>query len=251
MYLCVGVFGSLRTCLHSILMLVEHGSGQTAGSSCHYSYPQLAELCYKVLYQLSSHQDLSIPTLRYLRNNHDFLHTQLTHLPLNPSNLLTDKDGQDIGDGDKLPTLTQISLLHQQAWLLRSAAIELRMTVLNHQRSHTQRLLNLLLSEPNNGNNGEQLVVGLAGNQDQVKSDFEFLQEGRRKILVLLDMVDFKEYPTPPFNLEYFDLTAVEGAIKLCESKVCQLVYHKLMSFFFAPPPPPLLFTYLFVCRRL
>ena len=34
-----------------------------------------------------------------------------------------------------------------QAWLLKTAAIELRMISLNQQRSHTQRLVRLLLGD--------------------------------------------------------------------------------------------------------
>ncbi len=98
------------------------------------------------------------------------------------------------------------------------------MTLLNHLRSHTQRLLNLLLSEPANGRTGgisgggvEPAGVGVAPEKGV---GLEFVQEGRRKILVLLDMVDFREYVTPTLDTEYFDPTAVEGVIKLCEGKV-------------------------------
>lgn len=194
-----GVSGSPRTCLHSILALVCHAPLR----GCHYKHPALAELCYKVLYQLCSHRDLSVPTLRYLRNNHDFLHTQLACLPL---------DATQLPDA---PDLTHISLMHQEVWLLRSSAIELRMTLLNHLRSHTQRLLNLLLSEPNNGNGG---VAQLGAGQE--REGFELVQEGRRKILVLLDMVSFQDQDPPTLDLEYFDPAAVEGAIKSCEVKV-------------------------------
>ena len=213
----VGVSGSPRTCLHSLLALVGHGAGHPYAGGCHYSHPQLAELCYKVLYQLCCHRDLSLPTLRFLRNNQDFLHTQLSHLPLDPTHL---ERGHHGDDSNGLPGPAHLSLLHQQAWLLRTAAIELRMTSLNHLRSHTQRLLGLLLSEasstqPLGGGN----IVGVAGGE-QERAGFEFVQEGRRKILVLLDMVDFQEHTTPTLEMEYFDLAAVEGVIKMCEVKV-------------------------------
>lgn len=35
--------------------------------------------------------------------------------------------------------------LNQQAWLLKAVAVELRMTAINRQRSHVQRLIKLLL----------------------------------------------------------------------------------------------------------
>lgn len=74
-----GVMGSPRTCLHSILGLLDHAP-ESAG--CHYSNPKLAELAYKVIYQLCSSRYLATPTLRYLRSNHDFFNNQLLHLPL-------------------------------------------------------------------------------------------------------------------------------------------------------------------------
>ena len=35
----------------------------------------------------------------------------------------------------------------QQSWLLKSVVVELRVTSANRQRSHTQRLMDLLLSD--------------------------------------------------------------------------------------------------------
>ena len=210
-----GVSGSPRTCLHSILTLVDHGAGHPAGpKGCHFSHPRLAELCYKVLYQLGSHRDLSLPTLRYLRNNHDFIHTQLSHVPLDPAGLGAESE-------TSAPPPVHVSLLHQQAWLLRLAAIELRMTLLNHLRSHTQRLLNLLLSETSIGTTTSAGADNTVGVAEQEGAGSGFVQGGRRKILVLLDMVNFQEFAMPTMSLEYFDLTAVEGVMRMCEIKVC------------------------------
>lgn len=41
----------------------------------------------------------------------------------------------------------EIAALNQMSWLMKTSAIELRVTSLNRQRSHTQRLLNLLLDD--------------------------------------------------------------------------------------------------------
>lgn len=41
----------------------------------------------------------------------------------------------------------QIAALSQMSWLMKTAAIELRVTSLNRQRSHTQRLVSLLLDD--------------------------------------------------------------------------------------------------------
>lgn len=41
----------------------------------------------------------------------------------------------------------EIPALNQMSWLMKTASIELRVTSLNRQRSHTQRLLQLLLDD--------------------------------------------------------------------------------------------------------
>ena len=200
-----GVLG-FRTCLHSILSLVEHGQDPSNPIGCFYSNPKLAELCYKVLYQLCASRELSTPTLRYLRNNHDFFFSQLAWLPMKE------------GDGGVLDS--EVSLLYQQSWLLRSVAVELRMTSLSNQRSHTQRIVSLLLSESTNENTeAEQQLMPDSG--VQFKSDFDFVHEGRRKILVLLDLVNFSDKPAPELGqLDYPHLAAIEQMIGSCETKV-------------------------------
>ena len=59
-------------------------------------------------------------------------------------------------------------LLSAQSWLLRAVAVELRLTSLSRQRSHTQRLLSLLLEDSSTAQNkGEArhntLVFGAQG----------------------------------------------------------------------------------------
>ena len=110
----------------------------------------------------------------------------------------------------------QVALLQEEAWLIKTQAVELRMTTLNHQRSHAQRIINLLLNEPTNEDADPDHMTDYG---DQ-RSDFDFLQEKKRKILILLDAVDFSEKATPTFELQFFDQSAMEEAIKSCETRV-------------------------------
>lgn len=121
----------------------------------------------------------------------------------------------------------RLSLMHQQAWVLKSVAIELRMTSLSHQRSHTQRIVNLLLSGPSgditdiSSSDGVGMSMGGAGGGARLKSDFDFLQEGRRKVLVLLDQMDFADKAVPALEpLEFPHLGAIEQMVQSCEIKV-------------------------------
>ena len=97
------------------------------------------------------------------------------------------------------------------------------MTLLSQQRSHTQRLLNLLLSETN-GNGHIPNSVGLmqAGGAGLggLGSEVNLMQEGRRKLLVLLDLVKLEDHKRPELELECFDSNAVEAVIKKCEAEV-------------------------------
>lgn len=77
-----GVLDSPKTCLHSILTLLEQGLGTRDGPSCLHAQPKLAELGFHLIYALCANKDTSPATLRYLRTTHDFLYQQLQHLPL-------------------------------------------------------------------------------------------------------------------------------------------------------------------------
>lgn len=232
-----GILGSPRTCLHLILSLVEHGRETRNTAGCHYVNTKAAEFSYKVLYLMCASRDLSTPTLRYLRNNHEYFFSQLVHLPLT-SDLLPQEDvGSDEGEGGPVVAMEpaadfrRLSLLNQQSWILKSVAIELRMTSLSHQWSHSQRIVNLLLSGPSSGvpdmssSDVVGVAVGGAMGGARLKSDFDFLQEGRRKVLVLLDQVDFADKAAPSLEpLEFPHLAAIEQIVQSCDAKVSPAV---------------------------
>ena len=218
-----GVLGSPRTVLHALLSLVQHTREQSNPIGCHYDNPKLAELCYKVIFQLCSHHDLSTPTLRYLRNNHDFFHSQLSSLPLDVNRLRGTGGGGGGGEGGLL-TSKQVSLLDQQAWLMKAVAIEMRLTAQTQLRSHNQRLAELLLTEHStNWNAALGHVTG--GVMSEYRSEFDFINEGRRKILILLDLVTFADVPLPTLELQYFDQSAVEAAVQSCDTEVDMYIY--------------------------
>ena len=206
-----GVLGSPRTVLHSILTLIQHSSDPSNLIGCHYSNSKLAELCYKVIFQLCSHRDLSIPTLRYLRNNHDFFHSQLSAIPLDVARLR----GTTVEEGVGLMTSLQISLHHQQAWLMKSVAIEMKVTAQTQLRSHNQHLVEVLLTEQSTNWNTE-----LGHVTGSVMSEFNRVNEGRRKLSILLDLVTFNDFPLPELELQFFDQSAVEAAIQSCDTEV-------------------------------
>uniref|UniRef100_A0A8C7Q6I7 Nucleoporin 205 n=1 Tax=Oncorhynchus mykiss TaxID=8022 RepID=A0A8C7Q6I7_ONCMY len=179
-----GVLGCPRSCLHAILSLLQRGSERRSGPVLTSQAPHLAELCYQVIYQLCVCSDTSGPTMRYLRTSQDFLFTHLQHLPF-------------ILPGD------EISALSQMSWLMKTAAIELRVTSLNRQRSHTQRLLNLLLDD--------QPRTQHAGNHYDTHTHL------RRKLLSVLDAINFSQDVPELLQLDFFERTQIEQVIANCE----------------------------------
>ncbi|KAK2894548.1 hypothetical protein Q8A67_011777 [Cirrhinus molitorella] len=195
-----GVLGCPRSCLHAILSLLQRGSEWRAGPVLTKQAPQLAELCYQVIHQLCACPDTSGPTMRYLRTSQDFLFSHLQHLPF------------------VLPE-NEIAALSQMSWLMKTAAIELRVTSLNRQRSHTQRLLNLLLDDQPHTLHAAD---GETGMEEESRSVSGFLHFGtvskvRRRLLSVLDAIDFSQEAPELLQLDFFERAQIEQVITNCE----------------------------------
>ncbi|TRY95539.1 hypothetical protein DNTS_007040 [Danionella cerebrum] len=195
-----GVLGCPRSCLHAILSLLQRGSESRSGPVFIKQAPQLAELCYQVIHQLCACPDTSGPTMRYLRTSQDFLYSHLQHLPfILPEN--------------------EIAALSQMSWLMKTTAIELRVTSLNRQRSHTQKLLNLLLDDqPHTVHSAD----GETGMEEDSRSVSGFLHFGtsskvRRRLLSVLDAIDFSQEAPELLQLDFFERTQIEHVITNCE----------------------------------
>nr|XP_020458623.1 nuclear pore complex protein Nup205 [Monopterus albus] len=203
-----GVLGCPRSCLHAILSLLQRGTEKRSGPVLTQQAPNLAELCYQVIYQLCACPDTSGPTMRYLRTSQDFLFSHLQHLPfILPSN--------------------QIAALSQMSWLMKTAAIELRVTSLNRQRSHTQRLVSLLLDDqPNTQHSVDKYMFKFmrkeSGMEEETRSvsgflHFDTVSKVRRKLLSVLDAIDFSQDMPELLQLDFFERTQIEQVISNCE----------------------------------
>ncbi|KAM3870428.1 nuclear pore complex protein Nup205 isoform 2-T2 [Diretmus argenteus] len=195
-----GVLGCPRSCLHAILSLLQRGSERRSGPILTRQAPHLAELCYQVIYQLCACSDTSGPTMRYLRTSQDFLFSHLQHLPfILPNN--------------------EIAALSQMSWLMKIAAIELRVTSLNRQRSHTQRLVNLLLDDQPHT---QYAADGESGMEEESRSvsgflHFDTVSKVRRKLLSVLDAIDFSQDVPELLQLDFFERAQIEQVISNCE----------------------------------
>ncbi|KAG8041529.1 hypothetical protein G9C98_002822 [Cotesia typhae] len=110
-----GILGFPRTCLHSILGILEQ--------SLERGRDKITEACYWFLHTLASNSKTSVPVLRFLRTstNQDFVQRHLSKLPFQGKNRATE--------------------LACMSWLLKLAAIELHVTGGNLQNSLVQRLV--------------------------------------------------------------------------------------------------------------
>ncbi|XP_040893466.1 nuclear pore complex protein Nup205 isoform X1 [Toxotes jaculatrix] len=195
-----GVLGCPRSCLHAILSLLQRGTEKRSGPVLTQQAPHLAELCYQVIYQLCACPDTSGPTMRYLRTSQDFLFSHLQHLPfILPGN--------------------QIAALSQMSWLMKTAAIELRVTSLNRQRSHTQRLVSLLLDDQPHT---QHTADGESGMEEETRSvsgflHFDTVSKVRRKLLSVLDAIDFSQDMPELLQLDFFERAQIEQVISNCE----------------------------------
>ena len=219
----IGVLGASKTCLHAVLDMLNRGVDTHHGPFCVTETPKFAELAYQLIYSLCANKDTATPTLRYLRTSHDFLYRHLQHLPFKNLSSMVGDDGQ--------PSLPMQTIVSQQSWLLKTAAIELRMTAQGRQRSHAQRLLVLLMGEPS-----AQAVLGVSQVVPELvprrlEDDFSAADtshvmyadmgkaQTRRKILAILESVEFSQELPPPLHLNYFDVSVTEKAVSSCEQK--------------------------------
>ncbi|XP_076125635.1 nuclear pore complex protein Nup205 [Alosa pseudoharengus] len=195
-----GVLGCPRSCLHAILSLLQRGSERRSGPEITQQAPHLAELCYQVIYQLCACSETSGPTMRYLRTSQDFLFSHLQHLPF-------------VVSGNEIASLSQMS------WLMKAAAIELRLTSLNRQRSHTQRLLNLLLNDQPHTQHTADSEFGMEEDSRSVSGflHFDTVSKVRRKLLSVLDAINFSQEVPELLQLDYFERAQIEQVISNCE----------------------------------
>ncbi|KAL8613661.1 hypothetical protein ACOMHN_029753 [Nucella lapillus] len=203
-----GVLGQSRTCLHALLSLLQQGVDTGGGPQCLHTTPCLAELAYQLVYQLCAVRDTSAPTLRYLRTTYDFLFQQLRHLPLEQSDY-------------------RVSVAPHQSWLLKTVAIELRLTSLNRQRSHCQRLIRLLLGDDDDDEQTQVLrpmgldegdAPGWDSDQSRLAPSSAFAgKQLRSKLLSLLDTVSFSCQFPPELQLQFFNPKAIEGELSVHE----------------------------------
>ena len=176
-----GIQEQPRTCLHALLGILEkniNGSNQSVGS-------RVIELAYKLLYQLCSHPNISDIVLRFLRSS-DFLGRQVAALPF-----------------AERPEWSELS---QMSWLLKSVAVEIKITAEKGLGSHVNKMASRFLYEkdeladtvPMGDITDRSLLSGTSylGTHDQMAV------RSRPKIALLLDSVNLRVLLSLHYNLK-------------------------------------------------
>ncbi|KOX72429.1 hypothetical protein WN51_01529 [Melipona quadrifasciata] len=165
-----GILCFPRTCLHSILGILEQ--------SLERGRDKITEACYCFLHTLAANNKTSVPVLRFLRTsvNQDFVQRHLSKLPFEGQNKATE--------------------LGCMSWLLKIAAIELRVAGGSLQNSLVQRLV---------GNFGQE--------QGQIVPSQKLLMD-------LLHYTEFQLQLESPLSLDFFDPSQVEMALGRCSTPV-------------------------------
>ena len=216
----IGVKGFPKTCLHSIVTILNRGAAN-AGPGARLLTPKLSESLYRLMYQLCAHYEIGGPVRRYLRTNTDFYMKHIQALPFLPSS----------AEDYDLDEIQYIRLANQQSWFLKTVAIDLRVVATSRMRSSLQQLLGVLYSEQavpevlqGMGNDftqrtleASQITVGDSLSRTMLGSAFRFGSDEKSLVLSLLSSVSFTQRYPPNIELQFFDYSAVEQLVTSCE----------------------------------
>ncbi|KAI5710857.1 hypothetical protein M8J75_012010 [Diaphorina citri] len=186
-FLCV--LGSPRTCLHSIISLLgESLKARRSSDGPAFSPPPPAviRLAYQLLYSLAAHTITSAPTLRFLRSSNDVLALHLAGLPFQSGGA---------GNGASIVSGTSSEDLYQMAWLLKTVAIECRVTAHHAQLSQLAKLVNVLTGNAGSVEQGQRSSILGSLNPPS----------GPRLIMKLLSLIDLSRRPLEKPTWENFE----------------------------------------------
>ncbi|KAF9969991.1 hypothetical protein BGZ73_007424 [Actinomortierella ambigua] len=190
--------GPSSSVLFAILDLLRRGTtsaseGEPWSEPLYFTQPQLAEKCQELIYRLCADSYTSATTMRFLRTSEAFFYRQLLALPTHfeegmqgQQGTLRRVDGSYVhGDFEKL-----LSQLYQRAWVMRTAALEMRIAYDSNQRNEVVHLLSVLYSSTES--------VKTVGHGHHLGDSFSVLKasngrlvQPKMKILELLDSLGF------------------------------------------------------------
>ncbi|XP_018577858.1 nuclear pore complex protein Nup205 [Anoplophora glabripennis] len=191
-----GVLGFPRTCLHSILSIMD----ATVNHFIETPAPSLLESSYHLLYLLASNVKTSGPVLRFIRLNKTFFKDHLREASKN-----------NITDG--------ISEFNQLTWLLKVLAIELKISSEVKQVTYLKQLTSFLVNVPVEEAKNPDIFSLIQKNVIEAKIITPDDIKMENFMTSLIPYFEFKEPPveTPPWD--FFNNTVLNQILQNCQKK--------------------------------
>ncbi|KAF8179075.1 nucleoporin Nup186/Nup192/Nup205 [Mycena galopus ATCC 62051] len=173
--------GAHRTCIHVILDLTNMGVPRLDrddpgpdSDPLFITLPGLAELFYRIIYQLCTHSRTSEFTMRYLRTWEDFFARQLAAIPSQVPVTIQDK-GIEVMYADGARVLTTVpalsSFLRLRSWIFDLAALDLHVLTSKGHFKGVAELLNILF-----GNDSDVYSGALDGFREVGQSHLRIIE---------------------------------------------------------------------------
>jgi nuclear pore complex protein Nup205 len=199
---------SRTSCLHAILDMLNVGvprldrkvrKGVPSQTPLSTKNPELAEKCYRLIFQLCSHTFTSSSTMRYLRTREDFFVRHLASLPMKAPSSPQVADGEvTYADTSSSRTTCRkfTAFVRLRAWVLDSVALELHVLTESAQHQKSAKLLELLFSSSSSvSEDPEDSLLGAAPGQSLIR------------VLEIFDTlsVQWTDYAAPAdMNLQFY-----------------------------------------------
>jgi len=205
----------VRSCLHALLSLVAPSSPcippQLATTS-----PHLCQAAYRLIHTLASQHNTSESVLRFLRSSEDFVASQVACVPA-------------------LLTSNSLQAEKSVAWLLKTAAVEIRVLASSRQHGQLGTILGLLLDAIQDTDEPElgSLAAG-GGASTSLYSNATFSQLSRtmahtdsqrqmdspvsnHRLATILNSIQFEMDQLSAPTWQLFDDSQVAGVLEQCQ----------------------------------
>lgn len=228
--------GAKYTGIHAILDLINAGVPRLRGQKQLHesdalqtvplfaSMPELAERCYRVIYQLCVHSGTSEPTTRYLRSREDFFARQVARVPsIAPGSNTHEPIELLYGDGSRVTTSVPLlsSFLQLRSYIFNLVALELHvLTNKGHNKAATE-LLDILFG------------TSTDFDEDNGLSAFHELGQSPMRIIGFLQSLLFDwadSLTVEPVQLHYLDRLNLQSCLRR-DADGCEIVDRKAVLY--------------------
>lgn len=207
-----GVMNFARTCLHALLSLLDSVISTVMESPP----PDLVESGYHLLYLLAANYKTSGPVLRFLRLNKSFFKN---HLKESRKNF--DKGKKTSPKIYRFVNRSHVELtgVNQLSWLMKTLAIELKVTSNIKQVTYLKQLTSFLINIPA-GEEGQEDIFSLV--QKNLLETRIITPDDVKLNNFMTSFVDYFEFKVPAVdtpNWEFFDNNALNQILQQCQKK--------------------------------